>query len=84
MHSNMYRAVKASSPWLNVILIVGVIIRLPVPLLNSLSLSTNKYMLDVELITPLCYVSSNQYNPRTLTSPQLDFVTLVLIYPCKL
>ena len=51
------RFVKASSPWINVILIMGIIIRMPVSLLSSLAVSTAKYGFNSSYIVPLCYVS---------------------------
>ena len=52
------RFVKASSPWINVILILGIIIRMPVSLLGSLAVSSRKYGIDPDHINPLCYVSN--------------------------
>ena len=53
---NACRAVKATSPWLNVILIVGILVRLSVPLMDGLiqSAASTKY---VEVTHPVCYVS---------------------------
>ena len=51
------RFMKASSPWINVILIMGIIIRMPVSLLSSLAVSTAKYGFNSNYIVPLCYVS---------------------------
>ena len=53
----IFRNVKASSPWLNVILLVGVIVRLPTTLYDGLIFSANKYaILKGTDFTLLCYV----------------------------
>ena len=51
------RIVKATSPWLNVILLSGIMIRLPATLLFGLSASANHYPgLMGKDLTPLCNV----------------------------
>ena len=51
------RIVKATSPWLNVVLLSGIMIRLPAALLYGLSLSVNHYPgLMGKDWTPLCHV----------------------------
>ena len=53
----MFRNVKASSPWLNIILLVGAIVRLPTPLSYGLVISANEYDgLRGRDLTPLCHV----------------------------
>ena len=53
VHVHACRVVKASSPWLNVILLIGVIIRLPSTLLSRLVLSSHEYGFDISI----CHVS---------------------------
>lgn len=80
IHDHLYtfdRNFKASSPWLNVILIAGVIIRLPSPLYGSLLLSANQYdSLKGNNLTPLCHVSSMTFFPTVEDMPA-DFVSHV-------
>ena len=55
------RNVKATSPWLNVIILIGIIFRLPVILYDGTALSANHYDgLKGNDFTPLCYVSHEQ------------------------
>ena len=48
---------KATSPWLNVVFLVGVIIRLPTAMLESLALSTAGYGFNEQAMKLLCNVS---------------------------
>ena len=51
------RIVKATSPWLNVVLLIGIMIRLPATLLFGLSISANHYpALMGKDLTPVCNV----------------------------
>ena len=52
------RVVKASSPWLNAVLLVGIIIWLPSAMFNSLAVSSIEYDgIDEEHSNALCHVS---------------------------
>ena len=51
------RTIKATSPWLNVVFLVGVVIRLPTAMLESLSFSTAGYGFDEQAMKLLCNVS---------------------------
>ena len=57
LYNYICRVVKASSPWLNVILLLGIIIWLPAALLNSLAVSSIEYGIAKEHSDALCRVS---------------------------
>jgi hypothetical protein len=57
------RNVKASSPWMNVILLTGILLRLPASIYGGLTVSGYKYAgLMGKDFTLLCYVSYILWN----------------------
>ena len=54
----LLRNVKASSPWMNIILLIGILLRLPTSVYGGIIFSGYKYPgLTGMDFTPLCYVN---------------------------
>ena len=54
----LLRNVKASSPWMNIILLIGILLRLPTSVYGGIIYSGYKYPgLTGMDFTPLCYVN---------------------------
>lgn len=77
------RFMKASSPWINVILIMGIIIRIPVSLLSSIAASTVKYGFNSNYIVPLCYASLKKFSHSPKLPQASSLAPLCLSNSCS-